>query len=265
MDAASLMTRAAELTQRAAELLAAGRVREAEETDREVRSLRQRALRQARRSPVSDGPTVYAAAESERETVGQALTELDAIAPARLVADYANARFSRSVSPRLFSSLRRDERKAWNRSGSARPVFIVPALEGSYFTQARGMLALSSWPLWRRLVGPRTGRVELLRAGGNILDQLTWLSETDNSAVGRMERLLISLVRSVPGAVDGWKLHDPSRTREAIDRELKVLQDADERGRKDAAQRAQQQLDPAGQLWGAPAPHLVGRVGELGR
>lgn len=261
MDAASLMAQAADLTHKVAELLAAGRVAEAEGADREARALRQRALRQARRAPGATSSAIYAPAESERETVVEGLTELDVIAPARLVSDYVGARFSRSVTPRLFSSLRRDERRAWERSGSSRPVFIVPALEGSYFTQARGMLALSAWPMWRRLVGPRTGRVELLRAAGNVLEQHTWLIETDDSAAARMERLLVTLVRTVPGALDGWSVRKGDRTREAIDRELQVLREADELWRHDAAERAQQQLDAVEQLWGAPPPHLVTRSG----
>lgn len=265
MDAASLMARAADLTHRAAELLAAGRVAEAEGADREAGALRQRALRQARRTPRTTASAIYAPAESERETVVEGLTELDVIAPARLVSDYVGARFSRSVTPRLFSSLRRDERRAWERSGSSRPVFIVPALEGSYFTQARGMLALSVWPTWRRLVGPRTGRVELLRAAGNVLEQLTWLTEKNGSAAARMERLLVTLVRTVPGALDGWSVHKGARTRKAIDRELQVLQEADALWRQEAAERAHQQLDATEQLWGAPAPHLVTGVGGPGR
>ena len=261
MDAASLMARAAELTQRAAELLASGQVSEAEAADREAHALRQRALRQARKAQASAGQGPYAPAESEREIVVEGLTELDAISSVRLVSDYVAARFSRSVTPRLFSALRRDEKRAWERGSSLRVAFVVPALEGSYFTQARGQLALSTWPFWRRLVGPRTGRVELLRAAQNLLRQLEWMREQDEAATARLERLLVSLVRTVPGALDGWAIRDHDRTRAAIARELDVLREDDQQWREAAAERGERQLEDPERLWGAPPPHLVGRSG----
>ena len=261
MDAATLMARAAELTQRAAELLAAGQVDEAEAVDREARSLRQRALRQARKDQASTGTAPYVPAESEREIVIEALTELDAISPARLVSDYVAARFSRSVSPRAFSALRRDEREAWKRGKSLRIAFVVPALEGTYFTQARGQLALSTWPFWRRLVGPRTGRVELLRAARNVLRQMVWIREQDEAAAARLKRVLAPLVRTVPGALEGWTFTDGDRTSAAIARELDVLEEDDQEWREAAAKRGEAQLDDHARLWGAPPPHLVGRSG----
>jgi len=259
MDAASLMARAAELTQRAADLLGSGQLDEAEAVDREARSLRQRALRQARKDRAGAGSAPYVPAESERELIVEGLTELDAIVQPRLVSDYLAARFSRSVSPRTFSALRRDERLAWERGKSLRIAFVVPALEGTYFTQARGQLALSTWPFWRRLVGPRTGRVELLRAAQNVLRQEVWIREQDEPAAERLERVLVPLVRTVPGALEGWTIADSDRTNAAIARELDVLRKDDQRWREATAERGEAQLDDHAKLWGAPPPHLVGR------
>jgi hypothetical protein len=261
MDAASLMARAAELTQRAADLLASGQLDEAEAVDREARSLRQRALRQARKDRAGAGSAPYVPAESERELVVEGLTELDAIVQPRLASDYLAARFSRTVSPRAFSALRRDEREAWKRGKSLRIAFVVPALEGTYFTQARGQLALSTWPFWRRLVGPRTGRVELLRAAENVLRQVVWIREQDEAAAARLERVLVPLVRTVPGTLDGWTITDADRTGAAIARELNVLREDDQEWREAAAKRGEAQLDDRAKLWGAPPPHLVGRSG----
>ena len=154
MDAASLMARAAELTQRAAELLASGQVSETEAADREAHALRQRALRQARKARASVGQGPYAPAKSEREIVVQSLTELDAISFVRLVSDYVAARFSRSVAPRLFSALRRNEKRTWERGSSLRVAFVVPALEGPYFTQARCSAYRSVVWIFRWPVGP---------------------------------------------------------------------------------------------------------------
>jgi hypothetical protein len=264
MDAATLMAQAADLTHRAADLLAVGRVEEAEEAARQAQRLRHRALRQARKGPSTDPSALYTPAQSERDTIVEGLTELDAIASPRLLSDYVAARFSRSFSPRQFSSMRRDEREAWKRPASSRRAFVVPALEGSFLTPARGLIAVSTWPTWRRIVGPRTGRVELLRAGRNVIEQLEWLAGTDSNAAQRMERLLVTLARTVPGALDGWTIADRQRARAAIERELAVLQEPDEQWRKRAAERAEAHLDEAGLLWGVRAPHIV-RTGGSGR
>jgi hypothetical protein len=162
------------------------------------------------------------------------------------------------VTPRAFSALRRDEKDAWKRGTASRMTFVVPALEGSFFTPARGHLALSTWPFWRRIVGPRTGRVELLRAAQNVLSQLEWIRDQDETAAARLERLLVGLVRTVPGALDGWSVRDADRTRAAIAGELDVLREDDQRWREAAAERGEGQLDDQHQLWGADPPHLVG-------
>jgi len=177
------------------------------------------------------------------------------------VSDYASARYGRALTPRLFSSLRRDEREAWKRSPSSRPVFVVPALEGSFFTQARANLALSTWPLPRRLIGPRTGRVELLRAANSVIRQFSWISQTDEIAGSKLERLVVTLVSTVPSALDGWSARDHDRVLEAVERELAVLQEDDFAWRDAAAERAEARLDEYELVWGARAPHLVREVG----
>jgi hypothetical protein len=262
VDAATLMAQAAALAHKSAELLAAGRIDEAEEADRQAQRLRQRALRLARKAPTSDAPPSYATAQSDRDTIVEGLIELDAIASPRLLSDYVAARFSRSVNPRQFSSMRRDERVAWMRPASSRRAFVVPALEGGFLIPARGLLAVSNWPTWRRIVGPRTGRVELLRAARNVLAQLEWLGGNDKNATARMERLLVMLVRSVPGAIDGWTVRSRERTRAAIERELAVLQKADEEWRKQAAERAEARLNEGDLMWGLRPPHLVRMEGS---
>jgi hypothetical protein len=62
-----------------------------------------------------------------------------------VVTDYADARFGQRVESRTLAALRRDERRAWDKS-SARPTYIVPALEGRYFQPVRGLFALSDRP-----------------------------------------------------------------------------------------------------------------------
>lgn len=92
------------------------------------------------------------------------------------------ARVGHELSPSGFSALRRNELRAYRSKGSTRMVFLTPALDAKYLTAMRGQLALSSWPTWRRLVSPRTGRVELLRAADAMVRHLRWVEETTPEA-----------------------------------------------------------------------------------
>jgi hypothetical protein len=71
----------------------------------------------------------------------------------------------------------------------------------------------------------------------------------------------VTLVRTVPGALSGWTVTDKERTRTSLERELAVLQEADEEWRKKAAERAEAQFQEAELLWGVRPPHLVGAEG----
>src|SRR5690348_14310680 len=103
MEPASLMAEAANLTQKAADLLGVGRLMEAEEAERQAQRLRARAFRLARNAEMHTSGEPFTSAQTDRETILQGLIELDAIASPRLLADYLAARFARFVSPRQFS------------------------------------------------------------------------------------------------------------------------------------------------------------------
>jgi hypothetical protein len=247
---------------RAAKHLAQGQLLEAESAEQAAADLRGRAMEIARNAAahatqsVSDSPVMTS--QSDRLAVAEALGEIDAIASPRLVADYVAARFNKIVATKSFASIRRDERKAWNRSRGSRSIFIVPALDGGQFIPARGMLALSTWESWRRIIGPRTGRVELLRAARSVLAQWEWLQGgTDEAAAARMQRLLVQLIHSVPGATAGWRITSADQVHEAVERELTLLNKEDEDWRHKAAKRAESQLSSIDLLWGAEPLHAV--------
>src|SRR5215472_6725583 len=195
-------------------------------------------------------------ARSSRQVVAGALAEIGVACRARVVTDYADARFGQRVEPRSLAALRRDERRAWEKS-SARPTYIVPALEGRYFQPVRGLLTLSDWPLERRLLGPWSERADHLGATAQLARQLAWLSERDTAVAERLAPVVAEMAASIPGALDGPGL-DTARVEGAAQAELVPLADRDEPWRRDAAARARNQLPREQQLWGT----TIGVVAE---
>jgi len=185
---------------------------------------------------------------SARQTVTAALGEIGVPARARLVADYCEARFGEQIDTRAFSALRRDERRAWA-SSSPRPTYVVPALEGRFFQPIRGLLALSDWPIERRLVGPWSERADHLAATVQLARQLAWLSARDDAVARRLAAIVASMSRSIPGAIDGQSV-DPVRIAAAAQSELEGLAEHDGPWRQEAATRARGQLGAEEQLWG---------------
>ena len=94
-----------------------------------------------------------------REVVLAALDELGWPQNARFLEEYLWAKHQLQLDSRAFASLRRDERRAWRRSPSARPAYIVPALNPDGSPNPR-WLTSSAWDLPRRVVAsPETERL----------------------------------------------------------------------------------------------------------
>jgi hypothetical protein len=252
------------LARRVVDALAAG---ERDEALRLVREL-ERALTDAP-GPATDAAPSFTAqpavvpmthrpapGRSARQVVAGALAEIGVACRARMVTDYADARFGQRVEPRTLAALRRDERRAWDKS-SARPTYIVPALEGRYFQPVRGLLTLSDWPLERRLIGPWSERADHLTATAQLARQLAWLSERDAAVAERLAPVVAGMAASIPGALDGPGL-DTARVEGAAQAELVPLAERDEPWRRDAATRARGQLPREQQLWGT----TIGVVAE---
>jgi hypothetical protein len=206
--------------------------------------------------PMTHTPTP---GRSARHVVAGALAEIGVACRTKIVTDYAEARFGQRVEPRTLAALRRDERRAWEKS-TARPTYIVPALEGRYFQPVRGLLTLSDWPLERRLLGPWSERADHLAATAQLARQLAWLSERDATVAERLAPVVAGMAASIPGALDGRGL-DTARVEAAAEAERKPLADRDEPWRRDAAARARNQLPREQLLWGA-AIGLVAAEGD---
>jgi hypothetical protein len=195
--------------------------------------------------PMAHAP---APARSARQVITGALAEIGVACRAKIVADYAEARFGQRVEARMLAALRRDERRAWDKN-TARPTYVVPALEGRFFQPVRGLLTLSDWPLERRLLGPWSERADHLAATAQLARQVAWLSERDAAVAERLAPVVAGMAASIPGALDGAGL-DTARVAEAAEAELGPLAERDVPWRREAASRARGQLPADQQLWG---------------
>jgi hypothetical protein len=274
VDVARLLGEAAELSQQAASLAAQGGVDEALELERRADRLRNAARRAAgikrgiTREPASTSPSSADTridvgaerGESARAVTISALGEIGVPISPRAVAEYALARYGTKIDHRALPSLRRDEWRAWSSPRANRAVYVVPALEGHRFLAVRGKIALSEWPLERRLIGPWSERADHLAATIQLARQLSWLSRVEPSAAERLRSLVATYAVTVQGAVSDSEALDPKKVEDAAQAELDVIGGRDVEWREEAAQRARGFLNDEQLLWGAPPPRLVHRA-----
>jgi len=94
-----------------------------------------------------------------REVVLETLTDLRWPQNAGFLEEYLWARRQLQLDSRAFAPLRRDERRAWQRSPGARDAYIVPALNPEGTANPRWITS-SAWPLERRIIAsPQTERL----------------------------------------------------------------------------------------------------------
>jgi hypothetical protein len=184
-----------------------------------------------------------------RDQVHHALTLLSTPAAPKLIAEVHNTFFA-AAGPGIVASklthLRRDEERSFRTAPHSRPYYLCSALTAEHLAPARGLLAVSTWPLERRVIGPLSPRVDFLTATINVAEQAVRMPETLTVA-----RLLRRFATSIPGAVDGYEAVDPAIVIKAAQAELAVHVDADRADRAAAADRARRQLDEAEMLFGS--------------
>ncbi|MFC4127181.1 hypothetical protein [Nocardia rhizosphaerae] len=196
-------------------------------------------------SAPEDEPMPEAPAVPVREHVHRALTLLSVPSAPKLVLATHDAFFSGELLPARLTSLRRDEERSFRSAPYARPYYVCAALTTDLLAPARGLMAVSSWPLAQRMVGPLSPRVDLLRAAIRLAEHLS--AQPGEPGV----RVLWRLAVSIPGVSGGPDTLDPAKVVTAAERELAVHADADASARRAAARRADRQLtDPAAQLFG---------------
>ncbi|MFC6015219.1 hypothetical protein ACFP2T_03295 [Plantactinospora solaniradicis] len=202
-----------------------------------------------------------------REQVHHALTLLSVPAAPRLVAEVHAAFFggaATSLAANKLTHLRRDEKRSFETAPYARPYYLCSALTAEHLAPARGLVAVSTWPLERRIVGPLSPRVDFLTAAARLAERATG-SVPDGSAA-TVSRLLWRFATNIPGATSsrsglaGHDTVDPQVVIRAAEAEREVHADADQAQRASAADRARRQLDNVQQLFGSPLRTLEGKT-----
>ena len=193
-----------------------------------------------------------------REQVYEALSLLQVPAAPKLIATVHEAFFGSTFPTTKVTSLKRDEERSFRTAPFARPYYICAALSADYLAPSRGLLAVSTWPMERRVIGSLSPRADFLTAAIRVADAIERIPTPPPTA----RRLLQRFAASIPGAVgESRDQVNPGVIRQAADAELSVHADADSRMRKEAADRARRQLADAEQLFGTklnPVPDEAG-------
>jgi hypothetical protein len=180
-----------------------------------------------------------------REQVHHALTLLGAPAAPKLVIAVHEAFFAGEIVGARLTSLRRDEERSFRSGPHSRPYYLCSALTADLLAPVRGLLAVSTWPMARRVVGPLSARVDFLTAAIRIAEHL----QRAPGPTG--ERLLWRFAANIPAAVEDFATVKPEAVARAARAELAVHEDADRSHREAAAERARAQLDDTAQLFGS--------------
>lgn len=183
-----------------------------------------------------------------REQVHQVLTLLTVPAAPKLISQVHEAFFSGPLNTARLAAVRRDEERSFRSSPYARAYYICSALTSDLLAPARALLALSTWPLEQRVVGPLTHRVHFLTSALRLAEAAQ--ARTDDTLQPEpIHRLLLHYGRNIPGCPTQGPL-DLDGLRRAATAELAVHADDDADARTETARRARQQLADAEQLFG---------------
>jgi hypothetical protein len=183
-----------------------------------------------------------------REQVHEALSLLTVPAAPKLISTVHEAFFAVTFPGSKLTSLKRDEERSFRQAPYARPYYLCAALTADRLSPARGLLAISTWPAERRMIGPLSPRVDFLVGAIQVAEAVGRLpGEADITAV---QRLLWRFFANIPGAPKHPGTMNPRAVIEAAEAELEVHESADSRARQEAAQRARKQLDDAELLFG---------------
>lgn len=183
-----------------------------------------------------------------REQVYEALSLLQVPAAPKLIATVHEAFFLSAFPTQRVTSLRRDEERSFRTAPFARPYYICAALAADYLSPSRGLLAVSTWPMDKRVIGPLSPRVDFLEAAIRVAEAI----ERIPAPVPAARRLLLRFAASIPGASDDAFGANPQAVKAAAEAELSVHKEKDTATRKAAAERARHQLGDAEQFFGAP-------------
>jgi hypothetical protein len=191
-----------------------------------------------------------------REQVHEALSMLQVPAAPRLIATVHEAFFATTFPTTRVTSLRRDEERSFRTAPFARPYYICAALAADFLSPSRGLLAVSTWPMDKRVIGSLSPRVDFLEAAVRVAEAI----ERIPAPVLAARRLLWRFAASIPGAAGSANTVDPGTVKEAAVAELAVHKEADTKTRRAAAKRARENLSDVEQLFGTRAFAPTGKA-----
>jgi len=183
-----------------------------------------------------------------REQVHQVLTVLGVPAAPKLITAVHNAIFAGRLTGGQLTSLRRDEERSFRSAPHARPYYLCCALTADRLAPARGLVAVSTWPLERRIVGPLSHRVDFLIGAIRLAEHLARVDQPTLPAL----RLLWQFASNIPSAADSFDAMAPAQVAKAARAELDIHHESDQTHREAGAARARKQLDELQQLFGSP-------------
>ena len=182
-----------------------------------------------------------------REQVHQVLSLLGAPSSPKLIVAVNEALFAGEVPNARLTSLRRDEERSFVAAPFSRPYYICSALTADLLSAARGLLAVSTWDMPARIIGPLSPRVDFLTSAIRVAQHVERLKTAGPAAL----RLLWRFAANIPGAADGFDAMKPPVVARAAEAELELHAAADSSHRAAAAKRARAQLNDVDQLFGS--------------
>jgi hypothetical protein len=201
-----------------------------------------------------------------REQVHEALSLLAVPAAPRLIATVHEAFFGTTFPTARLTSLKRDEERSFRTAPFARPYYICAALTADLLAPARGLLAISTWPMERRVIGSLSPRVDFLTGAIRVAEAIERLPAPVPAATRLLWRFAASIPGAADGAADSAASTQPHDVTQAALAELAVHQAADQATRQAAARRAREQLGDAEQLFGTRlAARGAARTRQRGR
>ncbi|MGW6638241.1 hypothetical protein [Streptomyces cyaneofuscatus] len=185
-----------------------------------------------------------------RDQVHEALTLLTVPASPKLLSQVHEAFFSIPLNTARLTTLRRDEERSFRSAPYARAFYVCSTLTSDLLAPTRALLALSTWSLERRIVGPLTQRVHFLTAALRLTDAAEHLSGAAKLPKP-VQLLLLRYSQSVHGCSSRDGVLDLNALRQSAAAELEIHADEDARTCNEAAQRARQQLGDTEQNFGS--------------
>ena len=182
-----------------------------------------------------------------RDQVHEALTLLGVPAAPRLIVSVRDAFYADGLSGARLTSLRRDEERSFRSAPFSRPYYLCAALTADLLAPVRGLLAISTWPMASRIIGPLSPRADFLTAAAAVAQRLKDVANPSQGA----RRLLWRFAMNIPHAGLSFATMTPEEVLTAARTELAVHADADAEQRAAAARRARTQLGDAEQLFGS--------------